>query len=127
MGMEHVVQCADGMIPPLSRVMEVLADHQFQVQVRMVDGELTLPHEVPTDGWKDVRLGTAAGMVTLMRRGQELAVVTWGNADEAMQSAWNAVAWAVAKAGQGNVVCPGGSQGADEFRASVPMPAIMSP
>lgn len=103
-------------------MMALLAEHNFPVQVRMVDGELTLPDEVPPEGWTDVRLGTAAGMVTLVRRRNELAVVTWGNADDAMQRAWNAVTWAVATAAEGEIVGPGGSQSAEAFRASSALP-----
>jgi hypothetical protein len=125
MGMEHVVRFPDGRLPDLARMMAILEERQFPVQVRMVDGALILPDEVPPDGWKEVRLGTPAGMVTLMRRGQELAVVTWGNADQVMQSAWNAVAWAAANAGQGKIVRPGRLQSAGEFRASVLMPESM--
>jgi hypothetical protein len=127
MGMEHVVQFPHGTVPLLSQVMDVLSDHNFPVQVRMVDGTLTLPGEVPPDGWKDVRLGTPAGMVTLMRRERELTVVTWGNADQAMQGAWNAVAWAAARAGQGQIVYAGGLQSAGEFRTSVLMPEGLRP
>ena len=125
MGMEHVVQFPAGTVPLLSQLIEVVAEHNFPVQVRMVDGELTLPDEVPSEGWTEIRLGTPAGMVTLVRRGQELAVVTWGNADMSTQRAWNAVAWAAAKAGEGRIVRPGRLLSADEFRASVLMPEIM--
>ncbi len=125
MGMEYSLRFSEQGVPPLHRILAVLAEHNFPVQVRMVDGELTLPDEVPPGGWKEVRLGTSVGMVTLVRRGQELAVVTLGNADKAMQSAWNAVAWAAAKTGQGKIVRAEGLQGASEFRASVLMPEIM--
>jgi hypothetical protein len=91
----------------------------------MVDGELTMPDEVPPDGWKEVRLGTPSGMVTLVRRGPELHLVTWGNADDPMQRAWNAVAWAVAKAGGGQILRPEGLQNPDEFKAAVPMPQLL--
>jgi len=60
-------------------------------------------------------------MLTLVRRGRELLVVTWGNTDEPMQRAWNALVWAVAKAGGGQIFRPEGLQNPDEFRASVPM------
>jgi hypothetical protein len=63
-------------------VMGLLAEHNFPVQMRMVDGELTMPDEVLPGGWKEVRLGTPLGMVTLVRRGQEPLVVTWGNAND---------------------------------------------
>ena len=125
MGMEHVIRFPSGAPPDLRRVMALLAQHNFPVQVRMVDGELSLPDEAPPESWKEVRLGTPAGMVTLARRGGEVAVVTWGNADEAMQRAWNAVAWAVAAAGQGEIVRPGGPQRPGDFRASVPFPEAL--
>jgi hypothetical protein len=64
-------------------------------------------------------------MVTPVRHGRELHVVTWGNADVPMQRAWNAVAWAVAKAGGGQILRPEGLQSPDEFRASVPMPDVL--
>ena len=125
MGMEHVVRFPKGAVPPLSQVIALLAEHNFSVQVRMVDGQLTLPGEVPPDRWSEVRLGTSGGMVTLTRRGDELAVVIWGNADASMQNAWNAVAWGVARVGQGKIVQREGLQEPSEFRASVPMPDSM--
>jgi hypothetical protein len=125
MGMEYTIQFSRAGVPTLPQILAVLAEQNFPVQVRMVDGELTLPHEVPPDGWKDVRLGTPSGMVTLVRRGEELAVVTWGNADEALRRAWNAVAWATAKAGEGWITGPGGQQSVEEFRSAVPMPEVL--
>lgn len=122
MGLEHVVHFLNEGSPDLRRVMALLAEHGFPVQVRMADGELTMPDEVPPEGWKEVRLGTPSGMLTLVRRGRELFVVTWGNANDPMQRAWNAVAWAVAKAGSGQILRPEGLQNPEEFRASVPMP-----
>ncbi len=127
MGMEYSVRFSGQGVPPFHRILAVLAEHNFSVQVRMVDGELTLPGEVPPESWGDVRLGTDAGMVTLVRRGQELTVLAWGNAGKALQSAWNAVAWAAAEAGQGKILRANGLQGASEFRASVLMPEIMRP
>jgi hypothetical protein len=122
MGLEYTVRFSGGSVPGISRVVGLLADHNFPVQVRMVDGELTMPDESPPDGWKEVRLGTPSGMVTLSSHGQEIRVVTWGNANETMQRAWNAVTWAVARAGDGEIILPGGPQRADAFRASVSVP-----
>lgn len=125
MGMEHTVRFPGAATPDLHRVIALLAKHGFTVQVWMVDAELTLPDESPPEGWKEVRLGTPYGMVTLVRRGDELRVVTWGNADDAMQRAWNAVAWAAAKAGEGEIVRPGGPQSPDDFRASAALPEAL--
>jgi hypothetical protein len=125
MGMEYTIQFSPTGVPTLPRILAALAKRNFPVQVRMVDGELTLPDEVPPDGWSDVRLGTVAGMVTLVRRGEELAVVTWGNADDALRRAWNAVTWATATAGEGKITGPGGQQTPEEFRSAVPMPEAL--
>lgn len=125
MGMEHVVRFLDKGPPDLRRVIALLAEHSFPVQVRMADGELTMPDEVPPDEWKEIRLGTPSGMVTLVRRGRDVLVVAWGNATDPMQRAWNAVAWAVAKAGGGQILRLEGLQSSDEFGASVPMPDVL--
>jgi len=124
-GMEHVVRLPGEASLDLHRMMALLAEYTYPVQMRMVDGELTMPDEVPPEGWKEVRLGTPSGMLTLVRRGPELLVVTWGNANDPMQRAWNAVAWAVAKAGGGQILRPEGLQNPEEFRASMPMPDVL--
>ena len=126
MGMEHVVRFPGEESPNLRRVMALLAEHNFPVQVRMVDGELTMPDEVFPDGWKEVRVGTPSGMVTLVRRGREVHIVTWGNADDPMQRAWNAVAWAVARVGGGGVIRPEGPMSPGDFRTSAPFPEALT-
>jgi len=35
--------------------------------VRMIDGQPAFPDETPEPGWREVRVGTAAGMVTIRR------------------------------------------------------------
>lgn len=125
-GMEHVVRFPGEASPDLRRALALLTEHNFPVQVRMVDGELTMPDEAPPAGWREVRLGTPSGMVTLVRRGQELHVVTWGNADDPMQRAWNAVAWAVATAGEGQVLRLEGSMSPETFRRAVPFPETLT-
>lgn len=125
MGMEYILRFPGGKLPQLTRVMTLLAERGFPVQVRMVDGELILPTEMVPERWTEVRLGTPTGMVTLARRGEDLAVVTWGNADEAMQRAWNAVTWAVAKAGAGEILRPEGPQKPDDFFAEVRLPDLL--
>jgi hypothetical protein len=48
-----------------------------------------------------------------------------GNADEAMQRGWNAVTWAVAKAGAGEIVRPEGPQHPDDFYVAVGLPDVL--
>jgi hypothetical protein len=69
-----------------------LAACGIAAQMRMIDGQLAFPDEEPPPDWRELRVGTPDGMVTVRREENAVTVVTWGNADEAMQRAWNTVA-----------------------------------
>ncbi len=47
--------------------------------LRMIDGQLSFPEEVPESDWQEIRVGLPSGMVTLRRSPQGLKLVTWGN------------------------------------------------
>ena len=86
MGMEQRVLLGER--PALwPAVAELLKGHNYPAQLRMIDGELAFPDEAPPEGWRELRLSTAAGMVTLRREGGEVILVVWGNADEALRTA----------------------------------------
>jgi hypothetical protein len=61
----------------------------------MVDNALRPASAAPPDEWRDVRLRTPAGMVTLRRQPDGVAVIVFGNADAALQAVQRAVADAV--------------------------------
>jgi hypothetical protein len=124
MGMDQTATFGGGAFPPWPAVRDLLARHGFPVQVRMIDGELAFPDEEPAAGWRELRLGTPQGMVTVRREGERAVFVTWGNADAALVQAWNAVAWAFAAAGGGTIAAPDGPRDADDFfrRADLPAP-----
>src|SRR5262245_48494409 len=115
MGMQQTVRFPAGTTPSWPAVRDVLANARFPVQMRMIDGELAFPDEEPPEAWRELRLGTPQGMVTIRREAGRVDVVTWGNADAAMQQAWNAIAWAFAEAGSGHVETPNGLVSAAEF------------
>src|SRR5437764_11060911 len=104
MGMELRVEVSAGARPLWPALAVLLAERGFPVQVRMIDGELAFPDEKPSEGWRELRLGTPQGMVTLRREPDRIAFVTWGNADRPLAQAWNALVWAYAEAGRGRVV-----------------------
>lgn len=85
-------------------------------QMRMIDGELAFPDETPPDNWRELRLGTAAGMVTLKREEKELSVVIWGNADPALLRDSRQLAWICASLANGKIEVDGGWIGAEEFQ-----------
>ena len=124
MGMDQAVTFADA-IPSLNTVQELLAGRGYPVQIRMIDGELAFPDEAPPATWRELRVGTAQGMVTLRREPGRVLVVTWGNADAGMRQAWHVLTWAVAEAGGGRVVAGDGSLTAAEFQASAELPEAL--
>ena len=74
-----------------------------------------------------VRVGTPQGMVTLRREADRVVFVTWGNAEAPMRQAWNALAWAYAEAGGGQVDTPGGPVDAATFRQEAELPPALGP
>jgi hypothetical protein len=124
MGMDQAVTFA-GKLPPWPAVADLLARRGFPVQTRMIDGELAFPDEVPPEDWRELRVGTPQGMVTLRREGGAIVCVTWGNADSALRQAWNALAWACAEAGGGRVRAEGGELAAEEFARRAELPEAL--
>jgi hypothetical protein len=84
-------------------------------QLRMIDGLPAFPDEDPPENWKELRVGTVAGMVTIRRGSGVLVCVVWGNADATMNTAWAKVIWACAAAGNGNVETAAGIATPDQF------------
>lgn len=80
MGMEKRIALPSG-IPPWERVVEALRPET--VEMRMIDGELSFPEEVPPEGWRELRVAHGGSMVTIRRGEGEIILVCWGNADAA--------------------------------------------
>jgi hypothetical protein len=59
---------------------DVMADLGPSAAIVMVDGNLVMPSAPAPAVWNEVRLKTAAGMITLRRRGDDVALVVFGNA-----------------------------------------------
>jgi hypothetical protein len=126
MGLEQTVTFTEGSLPPWDEVGALLARRGFPVQVRMIDDQLAFPDERPPATWRELRLGTPQGMVTLRRASDRVVVVTWGNADAGLRRAWNALAWALAEATGGLVQSPGGSLSAAAFLRGADLPFAVS-
>ena len=122
MGMEQTVTFAGGRVPAWGPVQDLLAGLGYPVQMRMIDGQLAFPDEGPPEGWRELRVGTPGGMVTLRREPGQMVLVVWGNADAGLRQAWNALAWAVAEAGGGQILTADGTLGAADYRARAELP-----
>ena len=83
---------------------DVLRDHLvacgLSVQLRMIDGQLAFPDEAPATDWRELRVSLPQGMITLRREVDGLTFVVWGNADTALNEAWNALVRACAELGE---------------------------
>jgi hypothetical protein len=99
MGQERFVEF-EGEPPEWSAIRAELERAGHAVSLRMIDGLPAFPDETPEPGWRELRLGFPAGMVTLRRRPKSLSSVVWGNADAALLASQEALAAACAAAGR---------------------------
>ena len=83
--------------PALDMVLGRLRAAGLPSTVVMIDGALCAPQSPVPPAWRDLRLRTPAGVVTLARRLTGVAVVTFGNADAALQAAQQAIVRALAE------------------------------
>jgi hypothetical protein len=63
----------------------------------MIDGQLVMPTAPSPLTWREARFRFPAGMVTIQRRPGALALVTFGNADAALDATVARIAEVVAK------------------------------
>src|SRR5262245_11938340 len=114
MGVQQIVTFADGAVPAWPVVQALIAPLGLSVQMRMINGELAFPDETPPEPWGELRVSVAGGMVTLRGEPGRVTAVIWGNADDALRQACNALVWAFARAGPGQVLSPSGPLSAAE-------------
>jgi hypothetical protein len=125
MGIEQAITFANNALPSWG-ALKTFLDHQgFPIQLRMIDGDLAFPDEVPPDTWRELRVGTPQGMVTMRHDRDRIVFITFGNADAALVQAWNGLAWAVAEVGGGRIDGPHGVVTAADFRRTAELPAVL--
>jgi hypothetical protein len=125
MGMEQIVTFPAGSQASWQAARDLLASHGFAFQIRMIDGQLAFPDEVPPENWRELRLATTEAMVTVRREQNRLVLVVWGNADARLVHAWNALTWAFAHTGHGRIESSEGTRSAEEYRNQADLPAVL--
>ncbi|HEX2482193.1 MAG TPA: hypothetical protein VHQ69_09955 [Methylomirabilota bacterium] len=90
MGLEVVVPRVSSV--PLVTLLDRLAAAGLPSALAMVDNVLQGPGATPPVTWRDARLRTPAGVVTLRRVPSGVAVVVFGNADEPLRTAQRTIA-----------------------------------
>ena len=97
MGMDRTIAFA-GTPPSWSNIRERIVAAGLTVQLRMIDGLPAFPDEVPEEGWRELRISTPGGMMTLRLQPGQLSVVVWGNASIELVRDWEAVERACSEA-----------------------------
>jgi hypothetical protein len=118
MGMDRTIRFPPHHTPSWSAIQAQLVRVGERGTLRMIDGLPAFPDEDLPPGWKEIRIGLSAGMVTLRAIPDGLTSVVWGNADAALQTAWDKLCWAAAVAGGGAIITLTGPQSPDEFAQS---------
>jgi hypothetical protein len=90
MGLEVVVPRVAAV--DLSTLLRQLEAAGLPTGLAMVDNVLQGPGASPPSVWRDARLRTPAGVVTLRRVPSGVAVVVFGNADEPLRAAQRTIA-----------------------------------
>jgi hypothetical protein len=90
MGLEVVVPRVAAVA--IATLLERLAAAGLPSTLAMVDNVLQGPGATPPPAWRDIRLRTPAGMVTLRRIPSGVAVVVFGNADGPLRAAQRTIA-----------------------------------
>jgi hypothetical protein len=94
----------------------------------MIDGELSFPDEEPPENWSELRIASFNGMMVTVRRDKERVVlITWGNADPELVQIWNALTWAFAETGNGQIRLEDEWLKPSEYASRVGLPAPTGP
>src|SRR6516225_7147274 len=76
MGLEQTVVFSTHAVPGWRQVQDLLASRGFPLQIRMINDQLAFPDEMPEEPWRELRVATAADMVTLRRGPDRVTLVT---------------------------------------------------
>jgi hypothetical protein len=118
MGLDRTIRFSTAEVPSWEAICTQLRRVGEESQLRMIDGLPAFPDETPAPDWKELRLGSTSGMVTIRRGAGELTCMVWGNADPSLMSTLSKVCWACAAAGGGQIVTSSGLVSAEEFARS---------
>jgi hypothetical protein len=118
MGLDQTIRFPTDEIPSLEAIRAELLRVGQSVVVMMIDGLPAFPDEIPEPGWKELRLGSPSGMITLRAGLGSINCVIWGNSDDTLKLAWSKVIWASATAGNGQIDSPTGPVTPSEFAKS---------
>jgi len=119
MGLDRTIRFPTDDTPSWEAIRLQLSRLGLSPSLRLIDGLPAFPDESPGEEWKELRIGTDGGMVTLRRDSGSINCVIWGNADAALETAWLKVIWACASSGDGVIDLAGSAVSPEQFARSV--------
>lgn len=63
-------------------IAKAMASRGQPLQMRLIDGQLAFPDEMPGEGWRELRVARDGRMITIKRVPGGIELVCWGNADD---------------------------------------------
>jgi len=103
MGLDQRITFPTSQAPSWPDIQQRLDRLGIACRLLMIDGELSLPDETPRDDWRELRLGTQDGMITMRREADGMRLVIWGNAEPGLLAARDTIAGAIAELTDGTV------------------------
>lgn len=100
MGLDRSIAFAAAQAPAWPAIAARMQAGGFMCEMRMIDGALAFPDEAPPEDWRELRLGTPHGMVTLRREPEGMKLVIWGNADAGLLADRDRIASVIAELAQ---------------------------
>jgi hypothetical protein len=94
-GVDVTVKLGPAGAPSWSVVTARLASRGISVPLRMIDDQLAFPDESPPDDWRELRVASPTGMITIRRTAETITLVTWANIDDATRATRDSLAWAL--------------------------------
>ena len=118
MGLDRTIRFPTDKTPGWEAIRLQLSRLGVAPSLRLIDGLPAFPDETPDEEWKELRIGTDGGMVTLRRARGSINCVIWGNADAALETVWLKVIWACASSGDGVIDLGGSAVSPEQFARS---------
>ena len=75
-------------VPSWRQIQSAASASGLPLSLRMIDDLPAFPDEQPEEGWRELRVGSPHGMMTLRKTRNGIDCTVWGNADGQLQSDW---------------------------------------
>ncbi len=104
MGQTLQIESPDGSALEWPAFVVALAEYRLAPVVRMIDGLPAFPDEIPGEGWREVRVSAADGMITIHASPTGYRFTIWNDTASSFVNAWQTLVYVAAQQIGGSVV-----------------------